>query len=132
MRIMKLSQLESYDFDLTSFSNGEYFVEDIEDENPYYDRLFVLVNKKNSIYALAYVYSHDDGLCFKVELLTAKKETSKRDYKVEFLLSLKETFPEVERIVLKESSHEVENLQAIGFKKDDQGYMIWDKGNGLD
>ncbi|QRN86516.1 hypothetical protein JR334_04660 [Clostridia bacterium] len=132
MRVMKLSLLESYDFDLASFSNGEYFAEDIEDENPYYDRLFVLVNKKNSIFALAYVYPYEDGSCLKVELLTAKDEANERDYKVEFLLSLREAFPEVQRILLKEASHKTENLQKIGFRNDDQGHLIWDKGNDID
>ncbi len=132
MKVEKLSLLESYNLDLSSFNDGEYFAEDIEDENLYYDRLYVLVDKENTIYALAYIYFKEDSSSVEVDLLTAKVEGKERDYKIEFLQSLKDAFSDVQRIILKGASHEEEDLLNSGFKHDRPGYMVWDKGSEID
>lgn len=132
MKVEKLSLLESYNLDLSSFNDGEYFAEDIEDENLYYDRLYVLVDKENTIYALAYIYFKEDSSSIEVDLLTAKVEGKERDFKIEFLQSLKDVFSDVQRIILKGASHEEEDLLNSGFKHDRPGYMVWDKGSEID
>ena len=131
MKVEKLSMLESYNLDLASFKDGEYFAEDIEDENPYYDRLYALVDNTNTIYAMAYIYREEDDNDLEVDLLTAKGEDRERDYKIEFLQSLKKIFTDVDRILLKGASHEEEDLVKIGFIDNKQGYMVWDKGNEI-
>lgn len=132
MKVEKLSLLESYNLDLSSFNEGEYFAEDIEDENSYYDRLYVLVDKAHTIFALAYIYIKEENSIIEVDLLTAKGEGDERDYKIDFLQSLKEGFHEVQRIILKGASHEEEDLLNSGFKHDRPGYMVWDKGSEID
>jgi len=91
-----------------------------------------LVDKENTIYALAYIYFKEDGSGIEVDLLTAKGEGKERDYKIEFLQSLKDVFSDVQRIILKGASHEEEDLLNSGFKHDRPGYMVWDKGSEID
>ncbi len=128
MKVKKLSELESYHLEWESFKDGDFFAEDIEDENLYYERLFVLVDQANVIYAMAYLYDEEDDGTLEVDMLTSKADEQQITYIKTFISLIMSEFFHKDRIMIKTRGFIDADITQMGFSDNKQGYLVWEKG----
>lgn len=93
MKVDKLSQISSYKIQYDLFRYGEYYQKDIAAKNRFYDKLYVCIDEKNEVLALAYIGQEKGAVYF--DCMSVRKDLAGQGIGTFFVNEIKKIFPDV-------------------------------------